>query len=87
MAKGGRQPGAGRPKGSTNKPSVADCVSAEDQKMVMAHYVKRAMVNDSVLIHLVDQLKGRAKQAIDHTTNGENMNGVVILPAKNDAKI
>jgi hypothetical protein len=31
MAKGGRQPGAGRPKGSTNKVRVADFVNAKDR--------------------------------------------------------
>lgn len=64
MAKGGRQPGAGRPKGSTNLPKIRDYFTqAEIEAMV--EMAKTHMVDDlNLLRHMIDHIFGKAPQSI-----------------------
>jgi hypothetical protein len=67
MAKGGRQPGAGRPKGSTNLPKIRDYFTAKEIEE-MVEMAKTHMVDDlKLLMHLLDHIFGKAPQTI----NGE----------------
>lgn len=71
MAKGGRQPGAGRPKGSTNKVRFADFVSAEDKAQFVEFILSIYMSDMRVATWMGDQLFGKAPQALDITSGGQ----------------
>lgn len=64
MAKGGKQPGAGRPKGSTNKIRFADFVSAEDRATFVEFMLSNYMGDMRLATWVGDQLFGKAAQAI-----------------------
>ena len=68
MAHGGRRPGAGRPKGKPNRPSILEYWSGtEYPKPVMdyfAHVTKSYKKNPRLAIWVGDQLCGKATQTI-----------------------
>lgn len=61
---GGKRSGAGRPKGSSNKPRIADFMSEDDIRDLMERYLERAKVEDRVMIHLIENVLGKARQNI-----------------------
>ncbi len=73
MAKfGGRQPGAGRPKGSTTKPRISDFLSDERIKELVDRAINLADLGDSTMLKFIlDQYFGRAPQAVDVTSGNE----------------
>jgi hypothetical protein len=70
MAKGGRQPGAGRPKGSTNKIRFADYVSEKDRATFVEFMLSTYMADMRVATWIGDQLFGKAPQAITGPEGG-----------------
>lgn len=73
MAKGGKQPGAGRPKGSTNKIKFSDFVNAKDRATFVEFMLSNYMGDMRLATWVGDQLFGKAPQAIDHTTMGKEL--------------
>jgi hypothetical protein len=65
MAKGGKQPGAGRPKGSTNKIRFADFVSAKDHATFVEFILSTYMGDMRLATWVGDQLFGKATQAVE----------------------
>jgi len=78
---GGKREGAGRPKGSSNKPKITDFMNDDDIKLLMARYLARAQEEDRVMIHLVENVLGKARQNIG-LDGGEDNKPISIL---NDA--
>jgi hypothetical protein len=73
MKNGGKRPGAGRPKGSTNKVNIYDYWTRADIDEYF-EYLKDAYKESDKLNQFVgEQLMGKAMQAIDHTTNGKDL--------------
>jgi len=75
---GGKRSGAGRPKGSSNKPRIADFMSTEDIRDLMERYLERAKVEDRVMIHLIENVLGKARQNIG-LDGGEEDKPIAIL--------
>ena len=66
MAKGGRQPGAGRPKGSTNRPQIRDYFTQQEIKELVDSAKKKAREgNDATLRTLIEQIFGKPAQALE----------------------
>lgn len=65
MAKGGKQPGAGRPKGSITRPQLRD--SFTKQELIdFANSLKERAKTDSVIAKFVgEQIYGKAPQPIE----------------------
>ena len=62
----------GRPLGSTNKLKISDFMTYEQMEEVFVHYLAQAQKDNRVLLHLVDQLAGKAKQQMELTGDKEN---------------
>jgi len=75
---GGARPGGGRPKGSTNKLKIADYMSDDDIKALMARYLERAQVEDRVMIHLIESLAGKPRQNVG-LDGGEDNKAISIV--------
>ncbi len=66
MAKGGKQPGAGRPKGSFNRPQMRDHISEKDiMKIVRTAKEKALEGNETMLRVLIEQIFGKPPQALE----------------------
>jgi hypothetical protein len=65
MAKGGAQPGAGRPKGSTNVPEFCDYVSEEDRKTFVEFILSTYMSDMRLAVWVGDQLFRKAMQGVE----------------------
>jgi hypothetical protein len=65
MARGGAQPGAGRPKGSTNVPKFRDYVSNEEREKFVEFILDQYMGDMRLALWLGDQLFGKATQAVE----------------------
>ena len=76
MAKGGKQPGAGRPKGSTPRPQRRDYYSEKERKALAADLKKRAKKDDSLFKFELEQVFGKAAQSIDLTSDGDKFEGI-----------
>lgn len=64
MAKGGKRPGAGRPKGSVTRPQLRDYFTEEEVKQ-MVEMIKTHMVDDMTLLKFAaEQIFGKAVQPI-----------------------
>lgn len=75
MAKAGKQPGAGRPKGSITRPQLRDYFT-EEERLQMVEMIKTHMVDDMQLLRWAgEQIFGKAPQTVDITTLGESLNG------------
>jgi hypothetical protein len=85
MAKGGKQPGAGRPKGSVTKPRFADYVSAEDRAAFVEFILSTYMADMRLATWVGDQLFGKAPQGIDVTSGGSALT-ILFDPAFKDEK-
>jgi hypothetical protein len=65
MARGGRQPGAGRPKGATTKPRLSDYITEEQvNNLVLKAYEMAATGDSTMLKFILEQHFGKAVQPI-----------------------
>lgn len=72
---GGIREGAGRPRGTYNKPRFADFVTPEDVQRLIKKALEMAENGDSAMMrHVLDHCVGRPTQPTDITTNGEKLN-------------
>jgi hypothetical protein len=72
MPKGGKQPGAGRPKGSFTKPRLKDYISESEVKELIEKAKEQAKGGDTKLLtFILEQIFGKAPQAIDLTSDGK----------------
>lgn len=73
MAKGGRQPGAGRPKGATSKPRISDYMTEKEVKQLVAKVKEMAFNgNESMIKLLVEQHFGKPLQPVGNP-DGTNL--------------
>lgn len=67
---GGKRPGAGRPKGSSNRPQIRDYFTPKDVQEVV-EMLKTHMVDDMNLLRFVaEQIFGKAAQTISGPDGG-----------------
>lgn len=71
--KGGKQPGAGRPKGSKNHLSIRDYMTEKDIETFFEFLMANYMEDSKLMIWVGDHLLGKAPQSIDHTTLGKEL--------------
>jgi hypothetical protein len=64
MAKGGKRPGAGRPKGSKTVPQFRDFVSDKERKKFVEFVLDQYMGDIRLALWLGDQLFGKAPQPL-----------------------
>lgn len=64
MAKGGARPGAGRPKGSYNKPQIREFFTEEEVAALVADLKASAIDDVKVKLFLAEQVFGKARQNI-----------------------
>ena len=85
MAKGGARPGAGRPKGSKNRPTFRDMffkIYGEEkaEELILEFFeftIDNYKENAKLHIWFGDQMFGKAPQDLDVTSDGES---VVFMP-------
>ncbi len=71
MAKGGKQPGAGRPKGSKNKtPRLRDYLDEKDVKTFIEFLLSNYMEDSRLTVWMGDHLFGKAPQPITGEDGG-----------------
>jgi hypothetical protein len=75
MAKGGKRPGAGRPKGSTTRPQLRDHFTRQDVEQLVADLKKRAETDSSILKFLGEQIFGKAPQPL----TGEDGESIAVV--------
>lgn len=73
MAKGGKRPGAGRPKGTRNVPRLSDYVSEADLKTFVEFILENYMADMRLAVWLGDHLFAKPRQDVDVTTDGEKL--------------
>jgi hypothetical protein len=72
MARGGKQPGAGRPKGSTTKPRMSDYLTEKDVKQLVSKALELAKDgNDNMLKFVLEQHLGKAIQPVEGSFTGD----------------
>lgn len=76
MPKGGRQPGAGRPKGSTKRPVFRDYFTEKEILEVVARAKEQCKTKPDILKMVIEQLFGKAPQTVDMNAN------VSIMPSE-----
>lgn len=87
MAKfGGKQPGAGRPKGSIKKPRFSDYISEDQVKILVAKAMMMASEGDPHMLKFcLDQHFGKAVQPIGNDgDNAFKISGVEITVKANE---
>lgn len=62
--KGGARPGAGRPKGSTSKPSISKFFTPQELEVFVAKLKADAETDPKIALWFADQLFGKARQNI-----------------------
>ena len=71
MAKGGKQPGAGRPRGSTTKPRLSDHLSDKEINAIVSKAKELALLGSEAMIKLlIEQKFGKAVQPLEGEMNG-----------------
>lgn len=71
MARGGKQPGAGRPKGSITKPRFSDFITPAEVKKLVAKAIEMAKAgNDNMLKFCLEQNFGKAMQPVEGDFKG-----------------
>ena len=64
--KGGKQPGAGRPKGSVTRPQIRDYFTEQDVKELIANAKAKAKEGDATILRaLIEQIFGKPAQALE----------------------
>ena len=84
MALGGARPGAGRKKGVTLKPRIADYFTQEQKDALVRRAWEMAQTSEVMLKFLLEQIHGKALQPIgtrDADGNDQPL-GVIALPPK-----
>lgn len=77
MAKGGRQPGAGRPKGMTNRPVFRNAVTEAQANRLINKAIQMADEgNETMLKFVLEQIYGKAVQPVGN--DGDNVFKVAI---------
>lgn len=64
MAKGGARPGAGRPKGTYNKPQLRDYISEDEVNKLVEKAKEQAADKPELLKFILDHVFGKARQNI-----------------------
>jgi hypothetical protein len=83
MARGGTRQGSGRPKGSTSRPQIADYVTEQEVKeLVKTCKLEAKKGRPELLKFLLEQIFGKAAQSVDVTSQGQQLQSIVYLPAK-----
>jgi len=81
MAKGGKRPGAGRPKGSVMRPQLRDYFTKKDRREVV-DMLKTHMVDDMNLLKFVaEQLFGKAPQPISGDPDNRTPIPIMNIPS------
>lgn len=62
--RGGKRPGAGRPKGVGNRPKVTDYFTHEEIQGIVGVIKKKYKSNSRILMFIAEQLFGKAPQTI-----------------------
>lgn len=62
--KGGARPGAGRPKGSTNRPSISKFFTPKELEDFITKLKADAQTDPKIALWFADQLFGKARQNI-----------------------
>ena len=70
MAKGGRRPGAGRPKGGKDKPHILDYWTPVEVADFFVHIRKQYKKSDRIATWVGDQISGKPAQAITGPEGG-----------------
>ncbi len=73
MAKGGKRPGAGRPKGSTNLPRFPDYVTEEERRKFAEFVIDQYMGDIRLAVYFGQNAFAKPVEHVDHTTNGETL--------------
>lgn len=69
--KGGKQPGAGRPKGSTTKPRISDFLTQQDvEKLLDKAYELARNGSENMLKFILEQHFGKAIQPVEGDFKG-----------------
>ena len=64
--KGGKQPGAGRPKGSVTRPQIRDYFTQEDIRNLVDDAKTKAKDGDATILRaLIEQIFGKPAQALE----------------------
>lgn len=71
MAHGGKRKGAGRKRGSGDRPSIFNYWSEKDIEEYYAHLKDNYKTSDKLAVWIGDHLEGKAPQAIDLTSGGK----------------
>jgi len=74
MARGGKQPGAGRPKGSTTRPQIRDYFTHDEIVALVEDAKEKAKTDPSLQKFLLEQIFGKAVQPI----GGDKENPLII---------
>lgn len=70
--KGGKQPGAGRPKGSTTRPQMRDFLTEKQVHELIDKAFELAKAGDTKMVAFVlEQVLGKAPQAIEANVSGQ----------------
>lgn len=80
MARGGKQPGSGRPKGSITRPriDVLDYFNEKELKSFWTDLKERAKTDSKLAIYFAEQMSGKAPQSVDLSSGGEKLEPVII---------
>jgi hypothetical protein len=62
--KGGKQPGAGRPKGSTTRPQLRDAYTPAELKAFQESLKARALTDNRIAVFVAEQIYGKAPQPL-----------------------
>lgn len=62
---GGARPGSGRKPGVSNRPKLSEYMTKEQIDDYIAQYLKMAKENPKVMVHVIDNLIGKAPQSLD----------------------
>ncbi len=79
MALGGKRPGAGRKKGSTNRPVIRDFFTDADIKALIVDIKIAAKTDNRLKQWLGDQIFGKATQPVE----GSGANGEIVVKIVN----
>lgn len=64
--RGGARPGAGRPKGSSDRPKLRDNLTQEEKDMIITKVLEKAREGDTRMLQfLAEQLFGKAPASIE----------------------
>ncbi len=78
-------PGAGRPKGTPNRPQLRNYFTEAELKE-MIEFLKDNMKEDArLMIWACDQIFGKAQSFVDHTTKGDKMPTPLLHVLYNDS--